>query len=181
MGADKATMLLGGVPLLELATRKALVLTQQVFVVGPRSRFGANAIEDVFPDRGPLAGIHSALSSTQTDLNLLLAVDLPFVPVAFLRFLQEQAESSDAVAIVPRTAAGWQPLCAIYKAGFRGPAEQALQAGKNKIDALFASVRHLALDEPRLQAAGFTPAIFDNLNTQADFERARLRVKKEKN
>lgn len=174
MGSDKATMLLGGVPLLEIATRKALALTESVFVVGPRSRFGAHAIEDVFPERGPLGGIHAALSQSSTELNLMLAVDLPFVPVPFLQLLQRQAVSSRALVVVPRLPSGWQPLCALYKKAFCASAEQALTAGRNKIDALFASLPIRVIDQAEIEAAGFTPAIFDNLNTPEDFERARL-------
>lgn len=179
MGLEKATLLLGGVPLLEIATRKVLALTQKVFVVGPRSKFGAEAVEDIFAQRGPLGGIHAALSASQTELNLMLAVDLPFVTVEFLRFLQQQAESSSALVIVPRTESGWQPLCAVYRRDFRQAAEQALKARRNKIDSLFAMVPIRIINEQELLNAGFAPAIFDNLNTPEDFARAQLRFGKE--
>src|SRR5579864_1959006 len=134
MGVEKATLMLDGVPLLEIATRKALALTQKVYVVGLRTRFGADAIEDVFPGQGPLGGIHAALSASHTEMNLVLAVDLPFVTIEFLRFLQRHAESSSAMVVVSRSASGWQPLCAAYRRDFRAAAEQALKTGHNKID-----------------------------------------------
>ena len=180
MGSDKAELRLSGAPLLEIATRKALALTSQVYVVGPKPKFGSEAIEDIFPDRGPLGGIHAALSASHTALNLMLAVDLPFVPLEFLQLLQHRAERSGALVVVPRTPSGWQPLCAIYRTQFRELAEQSLNAGHNKIDSLFASASVEVLDESDLKTAGFTPAIFDNLNTPEDFARAQPRFEKEK-
>lgn len=180
MGSDKAELRLSGAPLLEIATRKALALTPQVYVVGPKPKFGSEAIEDIFLNRGPLGGIHAALSASRSELNLMLAVDLPFVPLEFLQLLQQRSERSAALVVVPRTAHGWQPLCAIYKTQFRDFAEQALSSGHNKIDSLFASRPVEVLDESDLQTAGFTPAIFDNLNTPEDFAGAQVRFEKEK-
>ena len=179
MGAEKATLRLGGIPLLEIATRKALALTQEVHVVGARAKFGEDAIEDVFPGQGPLGGIHAALCSTSTEMNLVLAVDVPFVPVEFLRFLRRRAESCSALVVVPRSRHGWQPLCAIYRQGFREAAEQALKAADNKIDMLFARVAIQIIDEQEVQDAGFSPAIFDNLNTPEELARAQTRLRKE--
>ncbi len=67
-----------------------------------------------------------------TELNLMLAVDMPFVSSAFLEYLITQARGApDAVAIVPRGDGGWQPLCAIYRREFADVAEHAL-AGRTK-------------------------------------------------
>ena len=176
MNSDKALLGLGGRPLLEIATRKALAVTEAVFVVGPPSKFGPKAIEDVFPDRGPLGGIHAALASSNAELNLMLAVDLPFVEVKFLGYLRREAELSSAIVTVPRTESGWQPLCAIYRSAFLAAAEQALRSGHNKIDALFNQLHMRTIDARELQKAGFAPAMFDNLNTPQDLSQAARRL-----
>ncbi len=51
-------------------------------------------VEDVYPDCGPLAGIHAALGATGTDLNLMLAVDLPFLQSSFLNYLASQGRET---------------------------------------------------------------------------------------
>src|SRR5947209_11627265 len=176
MNSDKPLLRLAGRPLLEIATRKALAITDAVFIVGPRSKFGPQAIEDVFPDRGPLGGIHAALASSSAELNLMMAVDLPFMEIEFLRYLRREAELSSAVVTVPRMDSGWQPLCAIYRYGFLASAEQALRTGHNKIDALFNQLPLRIVEQAELQKAGFTPAMFDNLNTAEDLARAERRL-----
>ena len=175
MGSDKAALEFRGRTLLDRALEVLRVLTPEVLVVGERSRFygRASVVEDVFRDRGPLGGIHAALSVSATDLNVILAVDLPFVGSAVLRYLVQKARSSSALAVVPRSEEGWQPLCAVYRQQFVKVAERALLQGKNKIDPLFEEIEILPVREPELSEQGFSVHTFRNLNTPGDLEQAR--------
>ena len=175
---DKASLKLAGKTLLEIMREKASGISDRVFIVGSKQKFGPAAIEDVFPNRGPLAGIHAALRNSPAELNLMLAVDLPFIEPAFLRYLASRAEASQAVVTIPRTTAGWQPLCAIYRCSFADAAEQALAAGRNKIDALFSDLPLRVIDEQELEEAGFSADIFANLNTPEDLAQAEKRFVK---
>src|SRR3954466_8647373 len=118
MGRDKAMLTLGGQTLLQRAQELARTITTQVRLVGSRERYGPEAIEDVYVERGPLGGIHAALSSTTTGLNLVLAVDTPFVPPEFLQFLVDEAERSETTVTVPSLDGRFQPLCAVYRREF---------------------------------------------------------------
>ncbi len=177
MGVDKATLRLGGRTLLEIMLEKARAAASEVGIVGPRSMFGEGTIEDVFRGQGPLAGIHAALASTSAERSLMLAVDLPFLEVKFLTYLLREAEHSSAVVVVPRVGRGWQPLCAVYRKDFGAIAEAALRAGQNKIDALYGQVQLRIVDEEELRKFAFSLAMFDNLNSPADLERAQQRLR----
>ena len=180
-GKDKASLTLGAQTLLEIMRERARAITDKIFIVGSKEKFGPDSVEDVFPTRGPLGGIHAALRSSRAELNLMLAVDLPFIEPAFLQYLLRQAETSQAVVTVSRTAAGWQPLCAIYRRSFADDAEQALSAGRNKIDALFSNVAMRLIEEAELKQAGFSPEMFANVNTPEDFAVAERTVSKSPN
>ena len=123
--------------LLQRAREKAKSVCPSVSTVGSQAQFGPDAIEDIFPGCGPLAGIHAALRSSHSELNLVLAVDIPFVETRFLEYLLREAHHSGAAVVVPRVAGGWQPLCAVYRPKFAEVAEAALDSGRCKIDALF--------------------------------------------
>ena len=125
---------------------------------------------DIFPGCGPLAGIHAALVHSTAELNLMLAVDMPYVSRQLLAFLFATAEDEDnhAIVTVPRTSKGFQPLCAVYRRDFSTAAEQALRAGKYKIDAAFSSVSVRVIEEGELAAAGFSEQNFFNVNTPQD-------------
>jgi molybdopterin-guanine dinucleotide biosynthesis protein A len=168
MGTDKAFVMLDGRTLLARALELAWAAASDVRIVGDRAKFAAFApvVEDVFPGCGPLGGIHAALRASQADLNLILAVDVPFVTLALLQYLMQRArERPLAIATVARSGTGWQPLCAVYRREFAEAAEMSLQAGRYKIDALFDVNRTQVITESGLQAAGFSPDVFRNLNT----------------
>lgn len=174
MGSDKAFLELNGRTLLAWALDRVRGVTSDFHIVGPRAKFEpfGPTIEDVYKDRGPLAGIHTALHTSTRELNLVLAVDLPYMDPSFLTYLVAKARGNDSLAMVPRAAGGWQPLGAVYRRGFGEIAEQALQRGRNKIDALFEGISVGTIEESELKMAGFSDKIFQNLNTPAEFEAA---------
>ena len=101
MGTDKTFVTLGGShldgrTLLARALDLARSITPEVHIVGDADKFAAFAptVADIFPNCGPLGGIHAALLSSHTDLNLILAVDVPFVSPTMLQYLIECARNS---------------------------------------------------------------------------------------
>jgi len=175
MGADKAFLDFGGQTLLDRALTVMGAVCESVTIVGDPAKFtkyGSTkcgpVVADIFSGCGPLAGIHAALVHSPAELNLMLAVDMPFVSRGLLAFLFAAAEDNDAVITVPRTSKGLQPLCAVYRREFSIAAEQALRAGKYKIDAAFSSVSVRVIEEAELAAAGFSERSFFNLNTPQD-------------
>jgi len=166
MGADKAFVDMDGRTLLARALELAHSLTPDVRIVGDPAKFASFApvVEDIFRNCGPLGGIHAALRASQTELNLMLAVDIPFVSPALLQYLIKRARSSSATVTVAHADGGWQPLCAVYRREFADAAEQSLRAGRHKIDALF-TAQTQTIAEEELEAAGFSQRMFRNLNT----------------
>jgi len=108
---------------------------------------------------------------------LILAVDTPLVSPTFLQYLISQARSEpEAIAVVPRLNGRWQPLCAIYRREFSDAAENALRAGRYRIDRLFAVVRTRVVEQEELEGFGFSLAMFRNLNTPEELEAEKQRA-----
>jgi molybdopterin-guanine dinucleotide biosynthesis protein A len=175
MVADKAFVPLEGRTLLDHALALANSVSSEVRIVGSREKFAAlgEVVEDEFPQHGPLGGIHAALRASGSELNLMLAVDMPFVEVRFLEYLFQEADRhARAIVTIPRADGAWQTLCAVYRKPFADLAEQALRAGKNKIDPLFREITMCILDEPELTTQQFSPNMFRNLNTPEEIQQA---------
>jgi molybdenum cofactor guanylyltransferase len=172
MGTDKALLPLGKQTLLERALQTASVVAKTVFIGGPRDRYTGygDVVEDVFPDCGPLGGIHAALCITQTDLNLMLSVDTPSMDPDFLMWLLQQARASHELIVVPEALGGLQPLAAVYRRPLRAVAEQALKSGDYKIGHLFPLAPTRYISEAEICAAGFSPTVFRNVNTFEEYE-----------
>ena len=188
MGRDKALLELNGVPLIEIALEKMRALSFSPRIVGSRpdlSRF-APVIPDIHPRSGPLGGMEVALAASDEDQNLFLAVDLPWLPVDFLRWMIARAGQTGALATIPRLQGLPQPLCAIYHKALLPYAQDALSAGDAKIMHAVertAGATGLGIDsfdvESVAAAQSWEQALplhrwFDNLNTPSEFERAAL-------
>jgi molybdopterin-guanine dinucleotide biosynthesis protein A len=175
MGSDKALLKLASKPLIVHAIEVAREAIPDVKIVGDPLKFAAfgPVINDVYRDRGPLGGIHAALAGSQAELNLMLAVDTPFVPAKFLKYLLARAESSGATVTVPSLAGYFQPLCGVYRKPFLPLADRALSLGKNKIDQLFREVTLCMVSEKEMIANGFDASIFRNVNTPEEWHAAK--------
>jgi len=170
MGANKAFVDFQGQTLLARALSTLSAVCECVTIVGDADTFSSfgPVVADLFPGCGPLGGIHAALANSSAELNLMLAVDMPFVTTRLLNFLLRMAEAADSLVTVPQTSRGFQPLCAIYRRKFVEVAEQALKGGNYKIDATFATVSVRIVEESELSAAGFFEKDFFNINTPED-------------
>ena len=175
MGCDKAFLELAGQTLLARVLETAKSVALHAAIVGDPGKFAplAPVVEDQYADRGPLAGIHAALASSATQLNLILGVDLPFVNSRLLSYLIAEANAANAVVTVPSANGYLQTLCAIYRKDFAVVAHKALAEGKNKVDAAYAQVSVRVINEQELWVAGFDPSVFRNLNTPEDLQQAR--------
>jgi molybdenum cofactor guanylyltransferase len=186
MGRDKALLELDGRPLIEIALEKLRALELSPRIVGSRSDLAAFAsvIPDIHPHSGPLGGIEAALAASDSEQNLFLPVDLPWLPVDFLRWMMNRVEKTNALATIPRLQGRPQPLCAIYSNALLPHAQAALAAGDAKVmravERAFnaTSLSFDCFDVESIAAAQSWEQMrplhkwFENINTPADFERA---------
>jgi molybdopterin-guanine dinucleotide biosynthesis protein A len=177
MGSDKALLDFHGQTLLDRALTVMGAVCDRVTIVGDPAKFAKYSstkcravVADIFSGCGPLGGIHAALTQSSAELNLMLAVDMPFVSAELLAFLWAAAEGEGdhAMVTVPCTGKRLQPLCAVYRRDFSATAEEALRAGKYKVDAAFVGMPTRVVEESELEAAGFSERMFFNVNTPQD-------------
>ena len=176
MGRDKALLRLGGQTLLERALALAHRIAPRVAVLGPREKYaaaGERIIEDEFPGCGPLAGIHAALGTGETDLNVILSVDMPFVPLEFFTYLLERARSRlSAQVTVPRVGGIVQGTCVACRRSFRSVCESRLKLGLCKVEDAIRLASPEYVEEEEIRARGIGPDVFRNLNTPEDVAEA---------
>ncbi len=128
--------------------------------------FAGQVIPDVLPGSGPLGGIVAALEHSPTDWNLMLAVDLPFLPVEILQALavyaSPQSETQVAIevlslplaCVLPQLAGLPQPLCGLYHRALAPGLRASLEAGRFKVMAALQEACDAAVPSPELHTAG---------------------------
>jgi molybdenum cofactor guanylyltransferase len=118
------------------------------------------------PGGGPAAGILGAAAVYPGRPLLVLACDLPRVPV---ELLAELASSETWDWVVPRWDRGLEPLCALYApAALAVLVEKGLRA-PHRLAAEDLAIRYLEGDD--LARFGPPEEVFLNLNTPEDLER----------
>jgi molybdopterin-guanine dinucleotide biosynthesis protein A len=174
MGRDKALLPWGASTLLDHAIARLREVCPEVRVLaGTQARYedrGLPVDVDVVRDVGAIAGLHTALQRAPGGV-LLLAVDLPHVPVALLRRLAELAVGMDAA--VPVSPGGPEPLCAAYGPACRDAVAASIARGEYKLTAFWPAVRVRELSQVELTAFGEPDRMFANLNTLEDYARVR--------
>ena len=123
LGGDKAVVDLDGRPLLAYPLTALRAAVGEVAVVAKRDsalpRLDADVHIWLEPDepRHPVAGIVRALKSARGRAVLVVAVDLPLVPVELLHRLATDRTAPGSLAVLARAGGRPQPLCGRYEPG----------------------------------------------------------------
>jgi molybdopterin-guanine dinucleotide biosynthesis protein A len=183
LGRDKAFVQIGRTTLAERALntiRESGIASKTTFVAGNETQFAIQAITldapfifDLVEGRGPLGGLHAALSYAQSEWILLLACDYPFVSTDLLKLLVDKI-SDDFGSIVPEQPDGRpQPLCAFYNLKTAGPVVEEIIHANRVPPPMREIVRQL---EPRIlkpdeyQHLEASEKFFTNINTADDLD-----------
>ena len=168
MGKDKGLIRMQGRPLVQIAADLLSSICRRIFLLAPADRYpflDLPAIPDRPAGSGPLAALLAGLERSDTDFNLFVPCDMPFLTVAVLEEILARAEGADAV--VPQDTQGrWFPLSAGYRRRCIPAIEACLAAGKRRADSFFASVfiHSLAMES-------YPEATFANINSPSDLRR----------
>jgi molybdopterin-guanine dinucleotide biosynthesis protein A len=173
-GADKSSLAVGGARIVERQLAALASIADPVLIVAPDpSRYDGlrvRVVPDAVADAGPIGGLYTALLESPHDRVLVLACDLPFVTAALFSRLIEASDGVDAV--VPRSARGPEPLCALYRKSCAGPVAGAIARGERRLAALARELRVRELGAQALAECDPDGLLFVNVNTPHDYARA---------
>jgi molybdopterin-guanine dinucleotide biosynthesis protein A len=184
MGRDKGLLDFGGVPLIVHSARLIEPLVACVTVVGSPRRYramGLRAIADQDTPsrsskrirRGPLAGIATALATTRSSWNLIVACDLPYLSGAWLDWLLSRAIQSRGEVVIPRTGRGLEPLAAVYRRECGAPIASALARGARRVTDVIEELRMDVVYQREWRRLDPRALILKNMNTPRDYDEAR--------
>ena len=172
MGSDKAGLAIGGVASATRVARCLALLCEDVVLVGgdpPADAPGRRAPDGDGP-RSALRGLVAALEATRAERVLVVATDLPLVTPDLLLALVAWPVAD---AVVPRTADGIHPLCALYRReSALAAARRHLAEERLALSALLAALATRYLEGDDLRAVDPEGAALLNVNTPEDLARA---------
>jgi len=172
MGADKASLVVGGRRLAETVGERLGDVAAPVLEVGP-GRSGLRSVAEDPPGEGPLVALVSGWRAL-VDLGhdgavLVLACDLPLVTVEVLRLLAAWPGPGSAVPVVGGLR---QPLCARWAPADLGRAAAAAGGGARSLKRCFGP--DVSLLDESVWATVAPVTVFADVDTPADLERLGL-------
>ena len=173
-GRPKALLPLGKHRIIDRQIDALRPVVDEIFVITNEpemyAKCGIPVCTDILPGHGPLSGLHTALLVANSVQVIVLGGDMPFVTTRFLKFLLDQGR--DVELGIPRSAAGYQPLCASYQRACAAVVERQINSGTRQMADLIHHADTQTLSSNHL--ARFDPygTLFFNVNTPSDYARA---------
>jgi molybdopterin-guanine dinucleotide biosynthesis protein A len=178
MGQNKALMSLGGKRLVDRVVEVMRSVFDDLLMVTNTPEMyadlGIPMVRDVWPEKGSLGGVYSAIYHVATPYCLVVACDMPFLQTAVLRYLITQINDYDVV--VPDVLGELQTLHAIYSKACLQPIERRLEANRLRIVGFFPDVRVRTVTGSELESYDPELLAFQNLNTPEEFQAAEQRL-----
>jgi molybdopterin-guanine dinucleotide biosynthesis protein A len=188
MGTDKSMLPIKGKLVITRICEQLRGCFDQILISADEAEkfafLGFEVVPDKMPEQGPLMGIASALEASASELNFVVACDIPNIDIGCVRKLLAQAIESRADIVIPITEESgasktkkrstkhairntrYEPLFAVYRKSALGAINKVLSSGGHKISDAFAlcKVEYVKLDSTQWLV---------NINTMAEYEEFR--------
>ena len=132
---------------------------------------GVRLCSDTYMDKGPLAGVHAALTNARSRYIYLLACDMPVVNLPFIRHMQDRLRETGASICVCKRDDRVEPFNTFYSADLLPEVTHRLETGNSSLfrfiyasDACVISQQEAARFDKELQ-------MFLNINTRTEYEK----------
>lgn len=175
LGIDKATLGFGDRP---LACRVADILRQFVSSFWLVTNFplhhaplGLPLLLDLYPHRGALGGLLTAMVITGAEYCLLVPCDAPFLQPALLAALTATIRQQRWQVVISQSSRGLEPLPGLYHRSLQPYLQKLVQQGDLRLRQLATRPRTRLLSPAEVRAADPEELSFFNLNTPEDLER----------
>ena len=178
LGRSKALQVIEGKNLIQWVIDRLATLSTEIIIstahgeaIPCSSAVRTKTVADIYPGKGPLAGIHSGLTASCSSWAIVVGCDTPFLNVSLLEYMTQICSTFDVV--VPRIKNKLEPLCAVYSKNCLIPIRGLLEQDEQRIRKLFYMVRVKYVEEDEIDRFDPEHLSFFNINSQADLDRAR--------
>jgi len=171
MGRDKALLEYRGKTFIEILVDKLNAVFEDVFIISDRKRAfefaGVRIFEDIYKNRGPMGGIHSALKNAPTDRVFVVPCDMPLLN---MEIAKEICARITKKALVVRSGEALFPACGFYDRTALGDIETALNSGDFSLHGLFVKEGFESVDIEEFCLSPESAGLM-NINSVEDYEK----------
>jgi len=172
MGQNKALMRLDNIPLVEIAINKLKKICDRILISTNSPELDYlpyQKVTDKIEGIGPIAGVYSSLHQSETEHNLIITCDTPFVSSEIMEYLFLQSAGYDIV--LPEFKGKLQSLTGYFNRSLLDFIEQEINSEHYKPILMFqqSKLNVIKIDETDKD---FGEHLFFNINSMDDFQEA---------
>lgn len=178
MGFDKQRLTIGDELVPHRQIRQLSAIFDQIIVSTKTPELYQNlavqTVADLYPDAGPLAGIHAGLLQARSEYVYVIACDMPEIDASYIDFLKHKLNENfddPPLGIATVLNDNIEPFQAFYNKRLARKIEDALKTGDYSVTQFIRNQPFLLLDEGQLAEAVPDLNIFQNLNKPEDIAR----------
>jgi molybdopterin-guanine dinucleotide biosynthesis protein A len=172
---EKSNLLVGNKRIIERMMTVFEKLFSEIILVSNHPttllEWDAMVVKDLYATRSSLTGIHSGLFYTKTEHAFIAACDTPFLKMDLVKTIVQHVDHGIDV-VIPKTALGIEPLCAVYSRRCLQAVQNALERNNLKIRNIFNKLKVKEIPESVLRKIDPDLVSFFNINTPDDLEKA---------
>ncbi len=168
MGTDKGLLMVDGKKIIERIIAALKPVVDEIIIVSNGNNYnntGYKVYRDIIKECGPMGGIHTALSFSNTEKNLVVSCDMPFLNTETLKFIAENSNICEIA--IPEHNKITEPLCAVYSSVCRNKFSQLIARGEWK---LRDSLKYFNVKTILFENKSGIEKIFSNINTKEEYK-----------
>ena len=154
MGEDKALLEYNGKYFIEKIADTLSFFDEKIVARGDNSNLveitGTDwkVIPDIYPDHGPMGGLHAALKECESEAMFVVTCDMPLITESLIKKICNELKANDAVIAVSDDGK-YHPLCGIYRKNLYKYMEECLNQDQNRIMTVLKKypVKYMDLDK----------------------------------
>jgi molybdopterin-guanine dinucleotide biosynthesis protein A len=178
LGREKPLQVIGGKSLIQWVVDRLAILSTEIIIATAHgetipcsSAVRMKTVADIYPRKGPLAGIYSGLIASSSSRAIVVGCDTPFLSVSLLEYMTQTLADSDVA--LPKIGQMVEPLCAVYSKNCLAPIQELLEQNELEIRRLFGMVKVKYVEEDEISRFDPEHLSFFNINSQNDLKKAR--------
>jgi|SRR5690625_1346684 len=175
MGTNKSLLPIDGKEAISHIVDELIQCTDDIIIIAneeqPYKFLNKQIFADRFPNRGPLAGLESAMYHYEAHIYYVAACDMPFVSCKVYRFLAEQLEGYDAV--IPIYEGREHPLAGVYRRSVLPHVQEQIKKNRLRMNSFHDLVKVKYVESFATIADDVLRKHFFNMNNPKQYETAK--------
>jgi len=163
---------------IESIVEKLKIVFDDVVIIGNFSldyRFsGVRLVKDIVSEKGPLGGIYTGLSVSQSKYSFICGCDMPFLNINLIQYMVRK--KTDYNVLIPKYGDCFEPLHAMYSKSIIPVIKEKIEQGTYSIQSIFPKVKVKYITEKEMEKFGNWQEFFFNINTPSHLKTARRMV-----